>query len=67
MGHLDSLSAFFAMGGYGLFVWASFGISFLSICVMVWLSVLNKKQIFQQVLKEQQRQQRVRKARGESN
>jgi heme exporter protein D len=34
---------------------------------MVWLSVLNKKQIFQQVLKEQQRQQRVRKARGESN
>ena len=39
--HWNSLSEFLAMGGYGLYVWGSFGITFLAMAFEVWL--LNKR------------------------
>jgi heme exporter protein D len=39
--HWDSVSEFLTMGGYGFYVWGSFGITFLAMAIEVWL--LNKR------------------------
>ena len=33
----NSASEFFAMGGYGLYVWGSFGVTALALAAEVWL------------------------------
>jgi len=33
----NSASEFFAMGGYGLYVWGSFGVTALALLAEVWL------------------------------
>ena len=33
----NNASEFFAMGGYGLYVWGSFGVTALALVVEVWL------------------------------
>ena len=35
--HWNSLSEFFAMGGYAFYVWGSFGITFLCMAIEVFL------------------------------
>jgi heme exporter protein D len=42
MMHWESLTAFFAMGGYGFYVWASFGLTLL--CCVIELWQLNTRQ-----------------------
>jgi heme exporter protein D len=32
------VSSFFAMGGYGAFIWPAYGISLLALVAMVWQS-----------------------------
>lgn len=32
------MSSFFAMGGYGAFIWPAYGISLLALAAMVWQS-----------------------------
>jgi heme exporter protein D len=34
---LSGLAGFFAMGGYGAFVWPSFGVTFV-VLVLVWIA-----------------------------
>jgi len=44
--HWTSLNSFLSMGGYGFYVWASFGITFLSLAIeflLVFNSVRNKE------------------------
>jgi heme exporter protein D len=61
--HFSSMNEFLAMGGYGLYVWLSFGLGLLSVAVL-WLSSWStKKSLFQQALKEQARQQRIQQAK----
>ena len=33
----NSTAEFFAMGGYGLYVWGSFGVTVLALVIEVWL------------------------------
>ena len=35
--HWNSVSEFFAMGGYALYVWGSFGATALALAVEMWL------------------------------
>ena len=35
--HWASLQEFLAMGGYGFYVWNSFGLTLLCLCVELWL------------------------------
>jgi heme exporter protein D len=50
------------MGGYGLYVWLSFGASALSVLIL-WLdSFFSKRTLLTQVLKEQARQARIKAA-----
>ena len=37
----NSLSEFIAMGGYGLYVWGSFGVTFA--CIVIELAVLKSR------------------------
>lgn len=39
----DSLGAFLAMGGYGLYVWGSFGVSAAVIALELWGLRLRRK------------------------
>lgn len=55
----ETWSDFFQMGGYGFYVWLAFGISFISIGILIIQSVQQKKAIFKAVLREQQREQRL--------
>ncbi len=59
----DSLEAFFNMGGYALYVWLSFGVTFLSMLVLAVQSRLEGKHLFKQVLKERTRRNRIMQAR----
>ncbi|OOS00223.1 heme exporter protein CcmD [Haemophilus paracuniculus] len=60
----QSWSEFWAMGGYGFYVWLSYGISLLTIVILIAQSVRGKKKVFESVRREQQREQRL--ARGQS-
>jgi heme exporter protein D len=61
--HFASMNEFVAMGGYGLYVWLSFGLGLLSVAIL-WLSSWStKKRLFKQVLREQVRHQRIQQAK----
>lgn len=60
----DSLAAFFAMGGYGFFVWLSFGVSLAVMLVLVVHTKIVSKKIRQHVIKETERAQRILAARA---
>lgn len=60
----DSVESFFAMGGYGFYVWLSFGLCFLSLLAIAVLSRIRHKQLLKQVLIEKERQARIKSARS---
>lgn len=45
--HWNSVGEFLAMGGYGLYVWGSFGITFFCMAIEVWLLNKRRKQTLQ--------------------
>ena len=45
--HWNNLNEFLAMGGYGFYVWGSFGITFLAMVIEVWLLTKRRKHIAQ--------------------
>jgi heme exporter protein D len=45
----DSWEAFWAMGGYGLYVWGSFGMTLLCVVVEVWLLRRHCQQTWQRL------------------
>lgn len=52
----QSLSDFFAMGGYGFYVWLAYGLSFLAIALLIWQSQRETKQTLKLAKKAQQRE-----------
>lgn len=54
----NSISEFFAMGGYGFYVWLSYAISFIAIGALIWQSKREIKQTLQQAKKEAVRENR---------
>lgn len=48
----ESISDFFAMGGYGFYVWLSYGVSFIAMIGLIWLSRREQKAILAQAKKE---------------
>lgn len=43
----DSINAFFAMGGYGFYVWLSYGVAAAAIALLIIISQRQHKQIIQ--------------------
>ena len=64
--HFEDISSFFDMGGYGLYVWLSFGAATLSLLIL-WVDAFFSKQTFlNKVLSEQARQARIKAAAEQS-
>ncbi|BDX07707.1 heme exporter protein CcmD [Planctobacterium marinum] len=59
----SSFAEFFAMGGYGFYVWLAFGVSFLALFGLLWASRWQEKHLFQVADKELKRVARVKAAR----
>ena len=45
----ESWEAFWAMGGYGLYVWGSFGMTLACIVVEIWLLRRHQQQVWQRL------------------
>lgn len=49
----ESFSDFLAMGGYGLYVWLSFGVAGISLALLAGLSRWERKRLIQAIGQEQ--------------
>ncbi|MBV2127824.1 heme exporter protein CcmD [Arsukibacterium indicum] len=58
--HFQSFSEFLAMGGYGFFVWLSFGLTYLLLVGLIAVSVYQQRQFKQQLKATIAREQRVK-------
>jgi heme exporter protein D len=50
--HWNSLSEFLAMGGYGFYVWCSFGVTFAAMALELWL-INQRRQRVTQIVKQE--------------
>lgn len=57
--YFDSWSAFWDMGGYAFFVWLSFGVTVLSMVLMVVESMVAKRSLLVKIALEQSRKKRI--------
>ena len=58
----QSWSDFINMGGYGFYVWLSYGISLVAMIILAIQSVKGRKTVLKEVLREQQREARLNQA-----
>ena len=65
--YFESLSDFFAMGGYASYVWSAFGITFLAMIILLVLSVRRGKQLLTEVQAKIDRQARIDAAKNMEN
>ncbi|GGO67427.1 heme exporter protein CcmD [Bowmanella pacifica] len=67
--HFDSWSAFWAMGGYGFYVWLAFGVSGVALVLLIVQSVRARRHLQKSWQTEQARKQRIAasRARQQSN
>ena len=61
----DSFSDFIAMGGYGLYVWLSFGTCALILLGILFSSLRDTKRIMASVEQQVAREARIKKAKQE--
>lgn len=59
----DSFSDFLAMGGYGFYVWISFGLSFLALGLLLGWGYWHKHHLVNVAREEIQRTERIKAAR----
>lgn len=59
----SSFSEFLHMGGYGFYVWLAYGVSLLSVLLLILNSTYKRKKILTNVTKRQQREQRIKEAK----
>ena len=59
----DNLQQFIAMGGYGLYVWLSIGVTLVGIIGIALSNVLERRQLVRKVNAERQRRARIKDAK----
>ncbi|ASJ38015.1 heme exporter protein CcmD [Vibrio vulnificus] len=65
--HFESLSEFFAMGGYASYVWGAFGITFLSMLILLISSLRRSDALLKEVKAKIDRQARIDAAKNMEN
>ncbi|HHI5048042.1 TPA: heme exporter protein CcmD [Vibrio parahaemolyticus] len=65
--HFESLSDFFAMGGYASYVWSAFGITFLSMLILLITSLRRGDALMKEVKAKIDRQERIDAAKNMEN
>mgnify|MGYP003636569078 CR=1 FL=1 len=63
----NSFSDFLAMGGYGFYVWLSFGISAALILALIFSSILSHKQVLKNIASQQLRENKLHQLRKQRN
>ena len=63
----ESFSAFLEMGGYGFYVWLSFGVSTALILALIFSSLMSHKQVIKNIALRQQRESKLRELRKQRN
>ena len=59
----ESFAAFINMGGYAFYVWLSFGVTFVAMGIIAIQSFIKHRHLLKQVVVEQERKARIKKAR----
>ncbi|KKD01136.1 heme exporter protein CcmD [Photobacterium halotolerans] len=65
--HFDSFSDFLAMGGYASYVWAAYGISALSMLILLWSSIRKSRRLAADIKNKIAREQRIKAAENLEN
>ncbi|MGF1695953.1 heme exporter protein CcmD [Vibrio kyushuensis] len=65
--YFDSLSELFQMGGYAAYVWSAFGITFLSLFIILVTSIRRGKNLLKEVQAKVDRQARIDAAKDLEN
>lgn len=63
----NSISEFIAMGGYGFYVWLSYGLTFLALIIVLVNSVAKKNKILKDVEHRILREQRIKDTQNTEN
>jgi len=59
-----SVADFFSMGGYGFYVWLAYGLSFLSLTVLIINTLNRSNKIFKLIRQRLAREQRIKNAQN---
>lgn len=65
--HFESLSDFFAMGGYASYVWGAYGFSFSAMSWLLLTSLSKKRRLMADIKNKMAREQRIEEARKLEN
>ncbi|MGF1758375.1 heme exporter protein CcmD [Photobacterium sagamiensis] len=65
--HFESLSDFFAMGGYASYVWGAYGISFAAMLWILLTSLSKKRRLLADIKNKMAREQRIEDAKKLEN
>lgn len=65
--HFESLSDFFAMGGYASYVWGAFGATTVSMLWILFSSLLKRRKLIDEVKRKIAREQRIKEAKNLEN
>ncbi|MGF1762846.1 heme exporter protein CcmD [Aliivibrio kagoshimensis] len=65
--HFDTLSDFFAMGGYALYVWGAFGATALALLWILVSSLLTKNRLLKEISQKIAREKRIQDAQNLEN
>lgn len=60
----NSFADFFAMGGYGFYVWLAYGISLACLILLILNTLVTRKKIIKVVTERIAREQRIKKAKN---
>lgn len=58
----DSISAFIDMGGYGFFVWLSYGFAFATLGILLVNTLMKEQSVKKQIAQKHKREQKLRQA-----
>lgn len=58
----DSFAQFISMNGHGFYVWLSYGITLALFLLLAFISINQKKQTINQIIKRQQREIKLKQA-----
>jgi len=59
----DSFSAFLDMGGYGFYVWLSFGVSTVLLAGLIFSSITNHNKVIKDIATRKQSKNKLRQVR----
>ncbi|MCE9789818.1 heme exporter protein CcmD [Shewanella chilikensis] len=60
----QSLTEFFNMGGYAFYVWLAYGVTFVSLSLLILVSSMKKRRVLQEIASKVQREERLAQNRS---